>query len=479
MGYEIFSKRQKRIQGETPDTDQYETIPRGLRVQILYIWEKVWEKVDYNNFGDLQISSLAIDAYRSIEATLLEEYGVLSLDGVDDPDEDGFGFYWAVRYTLLETEDTDKVIDVIEVSFRYIDIVIRDKFRVSPDSISPDEAIDLLNQRFHEHSVWYQYEFGQIVKVDSPDSHSEVVKPAEDGITELDLKDYDWQELQHEFRPAISPKVESFFSQGVYDTAVFEAFKQVEIAVRKAGGYAEAEIGTKLMSKAFNVKNGDLIDQNQQKAEKEARFFLFAGAIGAYKNPGSHRDVEITAEEAVEMIALASLLLRIVDSRSWSEGDWQEQFANRFVCHLKDRESPLMDPEVFMGEGTQGYPRYIGFNIRKIRNLNIRDRDAFWLVVSTVHAGRVYLKLHMNDSNYFSRLELQKEAIQREFGEQLKWENENKPHRIGVDLKVNPLDENRGQWNQHFEDMHEKLEKLNEIFQSRIEALFFQDDIPF
>ena len=483
MEYELFSKRQQRIQGENPDTYQYETIPDKLRVQIFYIWGKIWETPFHNSFGQLQVSSLAYNAYMSIEATLREEYGVLSLDGDDDPDEDGYGFYRVVRKILLETEDTNKVIDVIEVSFRYIDQEIRD---ISYDGIPPDEAIDQLNQRFCEHSVWYQYESGQIERVDSPDIHSEVVKPAEDGITELDLKDYDWQELQHDFHPAMYSKVWSFFSQGAYDTAVFEAFKQVEIAVRKAGGYAEADIGTKLMSKAFNVKNGDLVDENQGGAEREARFFLFAGAIGAYKNPGSHREVEITAEEAIEMIALASLLLRIVDSRSWSEGDWQEQFANRFVRHLKDRESPLMDPEVFMEEDAQGYPHDIGFNIGKIENLDISDQDAFWLAASTIHDGKIYLKLYINDSNYFDQLESQKAAIQREFGEQLKWEYKYKSHRIGVDIPVKPLDKNRGQWNQHFEDMREKLEKLNEIFQSRIEIFqsriekpFSDDDIPF
>ena len=497
MEYKIYSERQQRMQGETPDTYPSETISQKLRVQVLHIWGKVWKKAYENNFGELQLSQLAYDAYTSIENTLLEEYGVLSLDGEDDPNEDGYGCYRAVYNFLLETEDTDKVIDVIEVSFRYIDQEIRDKFYVPtadvldkafgtshrdipPDSISPDEAIDLLNQRFREHGVGYKYESGQIVKVDSPDSHSEVVKPAEDGITELDLKDYDWQEPQHECRPAISPKVESFFSQGAYDTAVFEAFKQVEIAVRKAGGYAEADIGTKLMRKAFNVKNGDLVDENQGKAEREARFFLFAGAIGAYKNPGSHRDVEITAEEAIEMIALASLLLRIVDSRSWSEGDWQEQFANGFVRHLKDRGSPLMDPEVFMGKDDWGYPRYIGFNIGKIENLDIEDRNAIWLVASTVHDGKIYLKLHMNNSAYFDRLKSQKAAIEREFGDPLKWEPQGQGQRIriGVDIEVNPLDKNRGQWNQYFEEMREKLEKLDEIFQSRIEDLL-SDDIPF
>ena len=73
MEYELFSKRQKRIQGGIPDTDPYETIADELRVQVFYIWEKVCGTA-YNNFGELQLSPLAMDAYRSIETTLREEY---------------------------------------------------------------------------------------------------------------------------------------------------------------------------------------------------------------------------------------------------------------------------------------------------------------------------------------------------------------------------------------------------------------------
>ena len=198
MEYELFSKRQQRMQGETPDTCQYETIPDGLRVQILYIWEKVWEKADYNDYFEaFELSDLARDAYNLIEMTLREEYGVRALVEGSDPDGADYCSYQAVHDFFFETEGTDKVIDVIEVSFRYIDREIRDKFRVStpdeidkafgishreipPDGIPPDEAIDLLNRRFSEHGVGYQYESGQIEKGDSPDSHSEVVKPAEE-----------------------------------------------------------------------------------------------------------------------------------------------------------------------------------------------------------------------------------------------------------------------------------------------------------
>ena len=119
---------------------------------------------------------------------------------------------------------------------------------------------------------------------------------------------------KHQLHPTIAQKVRARFLSGDYGDAVFEAFKQVEVAVRKAGGYADTELGVILMRKAFGDK-GPLTDLKQPPAEQEARAHLFAGAIGAYKNPGSHRDVDPTAEEAAEVIIFASHLLRIVDSR--------------------------------------------------------------------------------------------------------------------------------------------------------------------
>jgi uncharacterized protein (TIGR02391 family) len=121
------------------------------------------------------------------------------------------------------------------------------------------------------------------------------------------------RELLHS---VIVDRVWTALARGECDVAVFYAFRAVEESVRRAGGFAESDVGTVLMRKAFDSKNGPPTKASDPDAEREALAHLFAGAIGSYKNPHSHRTVTITdRNEAQEMVLPASHLLRIVDAR--------------------------------------------------------------------------------------------------------------------------------------------------------------------
>ncbi|WP_327376585.1 TIGR02391 family protein [Streptomyces sp. NBC_01216] len=119
--------------------------------------------------------------------------------------------------------------------------------------------------------------------------------------------------------PALEGHVRTNFHLGQYEIACFAAMKEVEVAVRDTAGLGHSEIGVNLMRTAFKPHNngaggGALADAGAEGGEQLAMSSLFAGAIGLFKNPASHRTVTFDDPmEAAEVIQLADLLLRLVD----------------------------------------------------------------------------------------------------------------------------------------------------------------------
>ncbi len=138
------------------------------------------------------------------------------------------------------------------------------------------------------------------------------------GIRELISNE---QLPEHFLHAEFIQNVRPLFLQSRFETAVFEAFKTLEVAIRNAAGLGDDSIGVPLASKAFHPEDGPLTDTSLEKGERVALMNLMTGAIGSYKNPSSHRRVAINAEEARDMIMLASHLLKIVETRAAQRTD--------------------------------------------------------------------------------------------------------------------------------------------------------------
>jgi uncharacterized protein (TIGR02391 family) len=122
------------------------------------------------------------------------------------------------------------------------------------------------------------------------------------------------ERINVELHPSIAEDVRAQFLLGKYEFAALAALKQVEIRVREMARARDGDVGVPLMRQAFKPSGGPLTDPNQEAGEQEATSALFAGAIGVFKNPSSHREVEYDDPTfAAEVVLLGDLLLRMLD----------------------------------------------------------------------------------------------------------------------------------------------------------------------
>lgn len=123
------------------------------------------------------------------------------------------------------------------------------------------------------------------------------------------------ERLDMDLVPDLEVDARPHFMRGDLDMAVFAAMRRVEIRLREAAGESESLVGTKLAQEALRP-GGPLHDSEMDPGEAVALTDLVKGALGLFKNPSSHREVDYgDAAEAAEVVLLADLLLRILSRR--------------------------------------------------------------------------------------------------------------------------------------------------------------------
>lgn len=96
----------------------------------------------------------------------------------------------------------------------------------------------------------------------------------------------------------------------LWDSAVRTVGVILEERLRDVGGISDANcVGLALVNNAFS-KNGTLASKFSVDAERQGYRDMYAGIVGAFRNPSAHRLVDPTPEEGGAFIVFVNLLLK-------------------------------------------------------------------------------------------------------------------------------------------------------------------------
>ena len=217
---DVYSKRQKKLRGEVPDVYVYDDLPRPLRIQITRAWRYSLKRQE----GDSSAFDLLREVAQETVRILCDEYAVFELPGAGGPAcRDMDDFSKLCRFFLRE-KDIEKALDPVEILLRVFDQRYRNEEHLtySPPKQSPAILIEEINARFKEHGVGYQFSDGQIIRISSEFTHSEIVKPA----LQL-LHDQSYSGAQEEFL-----KAHEHYRKGNFEEALVECHKAFESVMK-------------------------------------------------------------------------------------------------------------------------------------------------------------------------------------------------------------------------------------------------------
>ncbi|MGP2540564.1 STM4504/CBY_0614 family protein [Pantoea eucalypti] len=162
---DLYSTRQRRSRGTLSDVYLYDNIPKSLRIQAIQLIEEIIGPLNRDH-------CYGANLYAHIHKALCREYGVFSLNRASLYDGT------AISHFITNEPDYERCLDAIELTFRHIDVTVRENTKIYGCSSGEiDDAINELNYRFKEAGVGYQFESGEIIRVDSQFVHSQAVKP--------------------------------------------------------------------------------------------------------------------------------------------------------------------------------------------------------------------------------------------------------------------------------------------------------------
>lgn len=139
----------------------------------------------------------------------------------------------------------------------------------------------------------------------------------DEAFTEQQLHPFDKRNVH----PGLPTKVRTFFDNGHYAEATFEAFKYLDKVVQKFSKSNKS--GEKLMMEVFNeaaplLKLTALSTQSEIDEQRGFKF-LFSGGVVAIRNPRGHEVDQIDdVDTCLDHLAFVSLLIRRLEQAGYS-----------------------------------------------------------------------------------------------------------------------------------------------------------------
>lgn len=175
FGVNLYSERKRRAEmAGKKEVYKYDEIPKEFRAQVIHIWTsriggwknlggwaelyKEEEHPPENSFW-IQVCNI-----------LAKEYGHLRIGQGENE--------WEKMQDFLLNASTDRVLDVVELTFRVLrPDILREKFQIIKN-FSHEDAIEDLNNRFEQWSLGYAFVNGKVIRKDSQFVHKEFVVKA-------------------------------------------------------------------------------------------------------------------------------------------------------------------------------------------------------------------------------------------------------------------------------------------------------------
>lgn len=268
----LFSRRKRQSEKTGPDVYRYDSIPNDVRVQFVHIVRECIGEFYEQGY----LASASVPLYRDMARIMRKELGVFLLppsEVYNNNDDSQEFFNWFLNEKRIEF-----VLDGLELGFNAMRAVQTDpyRFRDTENPLTPPaEAIAEMNARLLEAQVGYQFQAGQMIRVDSQVVHATVVVPA----LAL-LADNQYASAEREFLAA-----HAAYRAKDYETCLVECNKAFESVLKIIGGKRGWGIGPtdtakKMLDAAYAA---GFIDPALQ-AEFTALRSLLEGAVPTMRN---------------------------------------------------------------------------------------------------------------------------------------------------------------------------------------------------